>query len=89
MVFVTEGRDAKTVEEFSRFLAEHNGTPKQIASVSMDMSAAFIKGVTNYLPNARITFDKFHIVAHASCAVDQMRCMEQKTDPSLSSCCER
>ena len=83
VVFVTEGRDAKTVEEFSRFLTEHNGTPKQIASVSMDMSAAFIKGVTKYLSNARITFDKFHVVAHASGAVDHMRRMEQKTDPSL------
>jgi transposase len=83
VVFVTEGRDAKTVEEFSRFLAEHNATPKQIASVSMDMSVAFIKGVTKYLPNARITFDKFHVVAHASGAVDRMRRLEQKTDPSL------
>ena len=71
------------MEEFSRFLTEHNGTPKQIASVSMDMSVAFIKDVTKYLPNARITFDKFHVVAHASGAVDRMRRLEQKTDPSL------
>ena len=47
------------------------------------MSPAFIKGVTKYLPNARITFDKFHIVAHASKAVDETRRSEQKTDPSL------
>src|SRR6516162_2061401 len=47
------------------------------------MSPAFLKGVTKHLPNARITFDKFHIVAHASKAVDQTRRSEQKTDPSL------
>jgi transposase len=47
------------------------------------MSPAFIKGVTENLPDARITFDKFHVIAHASQAVDKMRRLEQKTDPAL------
>ena len=47
------------------------------------MSPAFIRGVTDHLPNARITYDKFHVVAHASTAVDQTRRREQRTDPSL------
>jgi transposase len=34
-------------------------------------------------PNARITFDKFHVIAHASTAIDQTRRIEQKTDPAL------
>jgi transposase len=51
--------------------------------VSIDMSPAFIKGVTDNLPDARITFDKFHVIAHASQAVDKMRRLEQKTDPAL------
>jgi transposase len=83
VVFVTEGRDAKTIGEFAKFLGEHNGEAKQITSASIDMSKAFIKGVTKHLPNARITFDKFHVVAHASKALDQTRRGEQKTDPSL------
>src|SRR5260370_32868688 len=33
------------------------------------MSAAFIKGVGEHLPNARLTFDKFHVVAHTSKAL--------------------
>ena len=61
----------------------YKGAPDQITSVSIDMSPAFIKGVTEHLPNARITFDKFHVVAHASAAVDQMRRLEQRTTPSL------
>jgi transposase len=44
------------------------------------MSLAFIKGVTDQLPKAAITFDKFHVVARASSAVDAMRRIEQKTD---------
>ena len=47
------------------------------------MSPAFISGAIKHLPNARITFDKFHIIGHASMAVDKMRRIEQKTDKSL------
>jgi transposase len=83
VVFVTEGRDAATIARFAGYLAEHNATPAQVRSVSIDMSPAFIKGVAGHLPNARVTFDKFHVIAHASAALDQARRLEQRTDPSL------
>lgn len=83
VVFVTEGRDAATVERLAAHLRARNADPAQIEEVSIDMSPAFIRGVTDHLPNARITFDKFHIVAHASAAVDKTRRQEQKTDPEL------
>ncbi len=83
VLFVAEGRGADTVEAFADNLVAHGGTPEAIESVSIDMSPAFIKGVGKHLPNARITFDKFHVIAHASTAVDKTRRIEQKTDPSL------
>jgi transposase len=83
VVFVTEGRDASTIAELSQTLSDHGCAPEQIASVSIDMSPAFIKGVTEHLPEARITFDKFHVIAHASAAIDKTRRLEQKSDPSL------
>ncbi len=83
VIFVTDGKDAKTVKAFAEHLSTHGGDASQINSVSIDMSPAFIKGVSNHLPNARITFDKFHVIAHASTAVDKMRRAEQKTDPDL------
>lgn len=83
VLFVTEGKDAETIEAFSADFAAHGGDPDAVESISIDMSPAFIKGVTEYLPNARITFDKFHVIAHASTAVDKTRRIEQKTDPSL------
>ncbi len=83
VAFVTEGKDAATVGQFAEHLREHNAAPEQIEVVSIDMSPAFIKGVSEHLSNARITFDKFHVVAHASAAVDKTRRLEQKTDPSL------
>jgi transposase len=83
VLFVTEGRDADTIKAFAADFNAHGGDPKAIESISIDMSPAFIKGVTQHLPNARITFDKFHVIAHASTAVDKTRRIEQKTDPSL------
>jgi transposase len=83
VIFVTEGRDAKTVKDFAADLVAHNGNPEEIESVSMDMSPAFIKGVNAELPNAQITYDKFHVIKHATEAVDEMRRIEQRTDPGL------
>ena len=83
VLFVAEGRGADTVGAFATDLAAHSGTPESIESVSIDMSPAFIKGVGEHLPNARITFDKFHVIAHAGTAVDKTRRIEQKADPSL------
>lgn len=83
VLFVTEGRDAKTIKELASYLDEHGCPAENISQTSIDMSPAFISGVTKHLPNARITFDKFHIIGHASAAVDKMRRIEQKTDKSL------
>jgi transposase len=83
VLFVTEGRDAKTIEQLAQCLDDHGCPAQSITSASIDMSPAFIAGVTQHLPNARITFDKFHVIGHASTAVDKMRRIEQRTDKSL------
>ena len=83
VVFVSKGRGADNIAGFVQHLRAHNGAPDNIAAACIDMSPAFIKGVTDHLPKATITFDKFHVVAHASQAVDQMRRTEQRTDPTL------
>jgi transposase len=83
VVFVTPERNNDTIAECAQCLRDHQATPEQIESVSIDMSPAFIKGVDDHLPNARVTFDKFPVVAHAPAAVDKMRRLEQKTDPDL------
>ena len=80
---MAEGKEAATVEGFGADLRAHRGRTTQIDSVSIDMSPAFIRGVTDRLPNAQITFDELHVIAHTSEAIDKMRRLEQKLDPSL------
>jgi transposase len=80
---VAEGRSLQTIETLCAELAAGGCAPEQISSVSIDMSPAFTKGCGEAFPNARITFDKFHVVWHASTAVDKMRRIEQRTERSL------
>lgn len=83
VIFVADGNEAATVEAFARNLRMQHGQPSQIESVSVDMWPAFVRGITDHLPNAQITFDKFHVISHASTAISDMRRKEQKTDPDL------
>lgn len=82
-VFVTEGKDSQTVKNFIEDLEGHKGDPCKIRDVSCDMSKAFIKGVGEYLPEAKITFDKFHILKLINTAVDAVRKEEVKDQPVL------
>ncbi len=83
VIFVGQGRSAQVVAELAEQLDWHGCPPGQIQRVSIDMSAAYIKGVREHLPNAQITFDKFHVIAQASAAVDKTRRVEQRAHPEL------
>ena len=76
-------KDAATVAAFADDLSIHGGDPGAVAEVRIDMSPAFIKGVGKNLPNAAVTFDKFHAVQIGNEAVDQVRRDEQKSRPEL------
>ena len=84
VVFVTEGRDAETIAIFADDLTAHGSDPSAVAEVCIDMSPAFIKGITDNLPSAAITFDKFHAVKIINDAVDQVRRAERKVHKLLA-----
>ena len=56
-----EGKSHETVTAFKEDLTAHKGVPENVTDASIEMSKAFIKGVTEEFPNAQITFDKFHL----------------------------
>ena len=82
-LYVTEGKSAQTLHNFKEELESHQGNVAQIKQVSCDMSPAFIRGIEETLPNAQITFDKFHILKIINNAVDSVRKAEVKTQPLL------
>lgn len=72
-VFATEGRDSATVERFVADLEAHGGDRGQVAEVCQDMSQAYQAGVRAHLPDAQVTFDRYHVKALLSKAVDEVR----------------
>jgi transposase len=80
LLFATHGRDHTTVLEFAVDLRAHGGEPSAVAHACMDMSAAYLKGVSAYLPNALVSYDRFHIVKLAGEAMDEVRNAEWKDE---------
>jgi transposase len=80
LLFCTEGRDHQTIGAFAEDLRAHGGEPTAIAHACMDMSAAYLKGATAHLPNALISYDRFHIVKLAGQAMDEVRTSEWRTE---------
>ena len=83
VLFATEGKDAETVAAFAKDLTTHGGDAAAVDEVCIDMSPAFIKGTAEHLPNAAVTFDRFHAVKIVNDAVDQVRRTEQKRQSVL------
>lgn len=82
-LYCTPGKDKSTVSSFLETLEKHGGDRENITAVSMDMSPAYISAANEYLPNASITYDKFHVIKLMNEAVDQVRREEQRTNPLL------
>jgi Transposase len=68
-------------------LRQHGGDPSQIDAIAMDMSASYLKGATQYFPQARIVFDKFHAMVLAGQALDEVRRQLQREEPSSKGRC--
>jgi transposase len=73
VLFATEGRDQETWSQFVEALEKHNGHRHGLTQASMDMSAAYQKGVAENCRNAQVVFDKFHLIKNANEAVDKVR----------------
>ncbi|AEK57550.1 ISL3-like element ISAtc2 family transposase [Acidithiobacillus caldus] len=83
LLFATPGKDAQTFEKFCEDLQAHGGNSEAIAEVSMDLSPAFQKGAAEHLPNAQVTFDRFHLMKLINEAVDVVRKGEVYSQPDL------
>jgi transposase len=80
VLLAVEGKDAGVWERVAEQLGRHNGHPKAITQVAIDMSPAYLKGVKENFGNAVIVYDKFHVVSQVSQAVEQVRRAEARQD---------
>jgi len=54
-----------------------------VKQVCIDMSPSYISGCGKYLPEADITFDKFHVMKEVNKAMDELRKLERKGNDML------
>jgi transposase len=80
VLFGTEGKDAGVWEQFAQELQAHNGHPKAVTQVAIDMSPAYMKGVRENFGNAQLVFDKFHVIQEANEGVEAVRRLEVQQD---------
>ena len=73
LLFFTPGKDKATFDQFAAELARREVDPAQIKEVAIDMSKAFIAGAGEHFPDARICFDRFHVMKLCGQAVDATR----------------
>lgn len=71
VVWARPGKDAATLAEFFKELGPERC--KQLEAVTIDMSGAYIKAVTDASLQATIIFDRFHVQRLAQEAVDAVR----------------
>lgn len=72
------GRDKSVWAKFTEALSQHHGRPGLIQEVSIDMSPAYFAGAQEQCSQARVVFDKFHVLAHLNQAVDEVRRVESR-----------
>ena len=83
VLYATKGKGASEIESFTQDLEAHGGDPSAVEEVCSDMSPSFISGVATHLPEAELTFDKFHVMKILNEAVDKVRIDEAKQRPEL------
>ena len=89
VLFATPGKDASVWEAFAGELLRHNGHPKAIQYVAIDMSPAYIKGVSDNLGNAQVVYDKFHVIQNVVEACDRVRKVESRSNAGKRDLLER
>jgi transposase len=80
VLLAVEGKDASVWERFAEQLGQHNGHPKAITQIAIDMSPAYTKGVRENFGNATVVYDKYHVVSQVAQAVDAVRRKEARAD---------
>lgn len=82
-IHVTQGKDASTIKTMKAALVEKGLKVENVQHVCIDMSPAFIGGVLDNFPNAKITFDRFHVKKLLNEAFDKFRQQERKGNELL------
>ncbi len=76
VVWVEEGHKEASLARFYKKIGAKRR--KRIEAVAMDMWKPFMAATQKACPNAKVVFDKFHIIAHMGKVIDEVRNQQYK-----------
>lgn len=83
IIYIADGKKGSTIEEFKEFFIERKGVAENIEVVTCDMNMGFTTGIKKAFINAKIVYDKFHVIKMINEALDSVRKEEIKEEPIL------
>ncbi|MGV8147361.1 MAG: transposase, partial [Alkaliphilus sp.] len=72
-----------TIASFKETFENQGGEISKIEHVSCDMSPAFISGINKNIPDAKVIYDKFHVIKRINEEVNKVRRAEVKENDNL------
>jgi len=70
VLHAVEGKGKEDIRPFLESLARRG---KKLQAVAMDMSSAYFWAVREILPQAKVVFDRFHVISLMNQAIDELR----------------
>jgi len=83
VLFVAEGRRKGVVEDFIEDLEVRGVAPSKIKVICCDMWNPFLNGINKDLSQAKVVFDRFHVMKKINLAVETVRRQEQSNNAYL------
>ena len=82
VIHIEAGKGKNVFKGFKEMISKKMET-EQIKHISMDMSPSFKSGAKENFPNAKIVYDKFHVIKLMNDTIDKIRRKESKTNKLL------
>jgi transposase len=73
LLYLAPGRSGAALAEFREALIARGGDPARIGTVVMDMLHCYKRGVRECFPNAKVIYDRYHVMVMAGEAVELVR----------------
>ena len=83
VVHVTEGKGKDAVKALKTHFKQKGMSVDKIAHASIDLSPAYIAGISEHFPKVEIHFDRFHVVKLLNEAMNKVRQLERKEHAEL------
>jgi transposase len=83
VIFLGEGRKKGVVQTFIDDLEARGIDPGQIDVVCCDMWDPYLNGIGKFLKQAKVVFDRFHVMNQLNKAIERVRWEEQRENKTL------